>query len=310
MQLIDADATRAALPLPALIDALERMHREGCDVPPRQMLAVGSGADAATLLVMPAWQSGGLLGVKTVHVAPANAARGLPALHASYLLSDAATGVPLALLDGGELTARRTAAVAALAARRLAPPGARRLLVVGAGRVAALLAPAYLAVRPIDTVRVWARRPAAAEALAASWRAEGLSAAPAADLDAALADADIVASATLAESPLVTGRRLAPGSHLALIGSFTPTMREADDDALRGAAIYVDSEEALAKSGDLATPLAAGVIARGAVRGTLADLCRGTAPLPDPGERTVFKSVGNALQDLAAARLVHDGRRG
>ena len=303
MKLFDAAATAAALSFDALVPALRSMFANGCEVPPRQVLTIESpGGTAMTSLLMPAWVPGRYYGLKCINVAPGNAARGLPGLHASYLLHDAVTGVPLALIDGSELTNRRTAAASALAAAWLAREDARHLLVVGAGRVAALLPAAYRAVRPITRVTVWARRPAAAAALAAAWRAQGLDAAVAPELAPAVAAADIVSCATLATEPLVHGRWLARGSHLDLIGSFTPAMREADDDCFRGAAIHIDTEEALVKSGDLLGPMSRGVFAAGDVRGTLAALARGEVRgRGSDDERTVFKSVGTALEDLAAA---------
>ena len=303
MKLFDAAATAAALPFDTLVPALRSMFAQGCEVPPRQVLTIESpGGPALTSLVMPAWVPGSYYGLKCINVAPGNAERGLPGLHASYLLHDAVTGVPLALIDGGELTNRRTAAASALAASWLARADARQLLVVGAGRVAALLPAAYRAVRPITRVTVWARRLAAAEALATAWRARGFDAAAVPELAPAVAAADIVSCATLATAPLVQGRWLARGSHLDLIGSFTPAMREADDDCFRDATIFVDTEEALVKSGDLLGPMSRGVFAAGDVRGTLAALARGAAHgRGDGDERTVFKSVGTALEDLAAA---------
>ena len=308
MRILDAAATARALPFGALIAALRARFAAGCTVPPRHVHQIGD----TTSLLMPAWavdaDGRGRYGVKIINVAPGNRARGLPALHASYLLHDAATGAPLALLDGDALTARRTAAASALAASWLARSDADRLLVIGAGRVAAMLPLAYREVRALRHVSVWARSPAAAEKLAGEWRALGLPAEAAAELDTALGEADIVSCATLATSPIVRGRFLAPGSHLDLIGSFTPRMREADDDALRGAAVYVDTDEAPKKSGDLLDPIAAGVLKPDAIRGTLETLARGTAPgRLDDTERTVFKSVGSALEDLAAAMLAVDG---
>ena len=244
--------------------------------------------------------------MKVINIAPGNAARGLPGLHASYLLHDAVTGVPVALIDGDVLTARRTAAVAALAARELARPDANRLLVVGAGRIAALLPAAYAAVRAITHVDVWARRPEQAAALAGQLRRQGVNAHAAPDLAMAAMQAHIVACATLATAPVLQGEWLAAGTHVDLIGSFTPAMREADDRCLAQAdRLFIDSDDALQKSGELLVPLASGAIPSDHVRGTLAQLLRGErgGPRP-PGERTVFKSVGSALQDLAAAMLV------
>jgi len=310
MHIADAQATRAALPFARLVPALRRAFAEGCAVPPRQAHVVGTtDGSACTSLIMPAWSRPGSAarhyGVKIVNIAPGNAARGLPGLHAGYLLFDALSGVPLACIDGSVLTTRRTAAASALAASFLARAGARRLLVVGAGAVARVLPDAYRAVRPIEQVTVWARAPDKAAALAETLRAEGFVAKAENDLAAAVAQSDIVSCATLATEPLVQGRWLAPGSHLDLIGSFAPQMREADDDCFAGASLFVDTDEALQKSGDLLGPLARGVIDAARQHGTLADLCAGNLPgRQGPLERTVFKSVGTALEDLAAAVLV------
>ena len=308
MQHFDARATRNALPFARLIPALQRMFAEGCEVPARHVHQIGApDGGVMSSLVMPAWQNGRCYGVKVVNVAPGNAARGLPGLHSCYLLFDATTGVPRALIDGSVLTARRTAAASALAASFLARSDSRRLLVVGAGAVARLLPEAYRTVLPIEQVRVWARSMPKAAALAAELRASGMQAEAAPDLAAAVGAADIVSCATLATEPLVQGRWLRPGSHLDLIGSFTPAMREADDACFAGARLYVDTDEALRKSGDLLGPMARGVFDASMVCGTLGGLCQGDAAgRLSPQERTVFKSVGTALEDLAAAMLVHE----
>jgi ornithine cyclodeaminase len=177
--------------------------------------------------------------------------------------------------------------------------------VVGAGRIAQLLPEAYRAVRPIERVSVWARRPDEARQLADQCRAQGFQAEAVTDLAAACAEADIVSCATLSTEALVRGAWLPPGSHLDLIGSFTPAMREADDAAFLNARVFVDPEEALKKSGDLIRPMARGVLSADDVRGTLTTLCKGVATARKSAEdRTVFKSVGTALEDLAAAMLV------
>ena len=306
MRIFDAAATRAALPFDRLIAAIERLFISGCAVPTRHThtLETADGA-GATVLIMPAWQTGRYLGIKTVNIFPGNGARGLPGLHSTYMLYDAETGQPLALLDGDEITSRRTAAASALAARKLARPDARRLLVLGAGRVARLLPYAHTQLRSIDEIAVWARDAAKAESLAAAWRADGLNAHATGDLQAAVAQADIVSSATLATSPLLQGAWLRQGSHLDLIGSFTPQMREADDACFVDADVYVDTDEAPRKSGDLLAPLSRGVLHEADIRGTLAELCR--APVQrDAARRSVFKAVGTALEDLAAAVLVYE----
>ncbi len=306
MRHFDAAATRAALGFERLIPALERMFAGGCEVPLRHSHVVaGPHGGTMTVLIMPAWQ-GRYLGIKTVSIAPGNAALGLPGLHSTYLLYDATTGAPLASIDGDEITSRRTAAASALAASRLARPDARRLLVVGTGKVAALMAPAMRTVLPIEHVDIWGRSREKTEALANRLRDQGFAASATPDLAAAAAHADVVSCATLSTEPLVRGEWLRPGSHLDLIGSFTPSMREADDRCFAGASIYVDTEEALQKSGELLGPMSRGVFGKLDVRGTLADLCLDQAPgRTDATERTVFKSVGTALEDLAAGTLVY-----
>lgn len=311
MHLFDAEATRRALPYPALIEALRARFAAGCEVPQRHVhsLPAADGTPAGTMLIMPAWVPGGRLGIKTVHVFPGNAARGLPALHATYALFDAGTGVPLAQLDGSELTTRRTVAASALAASFLARGDARTLLVVGAGRLAREVPAAMRTARPgLATVRVWNHRFERAQALAREWRAQGLDAEAVADLEPAVRAADIVSCVTLSTAALVHGAWLAPGAHLDLVGGFTPQMRECDGQALRRARVWVDTPEALAKAGDLLQAAAEGDFDPAATQGTLGDLCAGRIDgRRDAGEITLFKSVGTALEDLAAAELAFDG---
>ena len=233
---------------------------------------------------------------------------GLNAVASTYLLCDGATGAHLAIIDGNEITGRRTAAASALAGRYLARPEASRLLIVGSGHVAGLMAEAWRAVRPIASVAVWNVRPAGAERLAAELRAQGFAATAATDLEAAVGAADIVSCATLSHTPLVHGAWLRPGTHLDLVGAYMPTMRESDDDAVRRASVFIDTDAALAEAGDITQPLRDGVIGPEAIRGTLFSMCRGEVPgRRDAAEITLFKSVGSAIEDLAAAALVVGG---
>ncbi len=311
MRLIDATAAAAALPFGALIAALRTRFIEGCEVPLRHGHAIPAADPAAgaagTLLLMPAWRPGRRIVVKLVSVFPGNAARGLPALHSVVLLLDAGNGKPLAMIDGDTITSRRTAAASALAASLLARPDASRLLVVGAGRVAALMPAAMRAVRPVRQVSVWARRPNAAQALADQLAADGFDAQACTELEQAARAAHIVSCATLSTEPLISGHWLQAGTHLDLVGGFTPQMREADAACFAGARVVVDTLEATVKSGDWLQAAAAGTVDPGPPS-TLADLCRGAASGREhEGERTLFKSVGTALEDLAAAELAFDG---
>jgi ornithine cyclodeaminase len=300
---IDGPAVHAALDWPVLVAALGEAFRTGANAPVRSSLPLNPAGDR--LLIMPAWDAESL-GVKVVTVFPRNPARGLASVSALYLLSDATTGHPLAFLDGEALTLRRTAAASALAATFLARHDARRLLVIGTGALAPFMAEAHCAVRRIEAVAVWGRSPARAEAAAAGLRARGLPATRAADLAHALAAADIVTAATTAREPLVRGALVRPGTHVDLVGAFTPDMRESDDALIAGAEVFVDTfDGALREAGDLVQPIASGSIDRAHVRAELADLARGRHPgRRSAAEITVFKSVGTALEDLCAARLV------
>ena len=308
LRVYSAAEVHAALPWHALARALEAAFVAGAtEVPLRHAHALGAGG---SLLLMPAW-SAQALGIKLVTVMPQAAAQGLPSVQASYLLSDRHTGAPLALLDGEALTVRRTAAASALAARRLARADARRLLMVGAGHLAPWLVRAHLALQPsLLRVSIWARRGDRAEALAQQLRSEGIAAEAVADLAAAVARADVLSCATTATVPLVQGAWLQCGTHLDLVGGFRPDMREVDDAAIsRCDCIVVDTRAgALAEAGDLVQPLARGIITLDRIAGDLAELLRGDcAGRTHDDQVTLFKSVGTALEDLAAARLVVGG---
>ena len=308
MLIIGPEALRQALDWPSAIAAIAAMFRDGCEAPVRHHHKVEvPGAPAATLLLMPAWSRGQYIGVKVANVFPGNAAIGLPAVSASFMLFSGQTGELLALLDGGELTARRTVATSALAVSYLARPNAARLLIVGTGRLARLLAFSHSAVRPLRRVMVWGRDAAKAAALAREIEAQGLPAMAARDLAAAVAEADIVSCATLSEAPIVRGEWLRPGTHLDLIGGFTPAMREADDEAVKRSSVFVDTYDgATTEAGDIVSPLRSGVLARSGIQADLHDLARGRHPgRTRPDEITFFKSVGAALEDLAAAGLAY-----
>lgn len=308
MLTLDADAVREALDWRSTIAALEAMFRDGCQMPTRHHHKVEvPGAAAATLLLMPAWSEGGYLGVKVVNVFPGNADRGLPAVTGVYLLFSAATGAVLATIDGAELTARRTAAASALAARYLARDDASRLLVIGTGRLAGNLAAAHAAVRPIRDVAIWGRDRNKAAAIADALSGSGLTASPCDDLAEAIGAADIVSCATLTHDPLVLGKWLKPGTHVDLVGGFTPAMREADDEVIRRASVFVDTRAgAMSEAGDIVVPLQNGTLSAAGIRADLFDLARGRhGGRASRDEITVFKSVGAALEDLAAAALAY-----
>lgn len=304
MQVFDAAAVHAALPWPALAAAIERAFvADGSTAPQVPLRHVhGLSSEHDTLLLMPAWDDA-LIVTKLVTVMPAAA----QAVQASVLVLERASGRLLALLDGDAVTVRRTAATSALAASRLARPEATRLLVVGCGHLAPWMARAHAALRPgLERIGIWGRDGKRAQALAAQLAAEGLPAEAVIDLPSAVAAAHIVCCATTASEPLVHGAWLQSGTHLDLVGAFRKTMREVDDQAVVRSRCFCDTVVgALAEAGDLVQPIAHGVVDRSHVVAELAQLLRGTVPGRQHAEQiTLFKSVGTALEDLAAARCV------
>jgi ornithine cyclodeaminase len=263
---------------------------------------------------MPAWtdlgaagtSDGGYIGVKVVTVSPDNNAVGKPAVMGVYLLLDGRTGETKALIDGQRLTLWRTASASALAADYLARKDASKLLIVGAGALSPFLARAHSAVRPVREIRIWNRTAANAEKAVAKLAGLGLSVTVAEDLDTALGWADIVSAATITTVPLVKGALLKPGTHVDLVGAFTPTMRESDDEAIRRARVYVDTRAGATKeAGDIVQALASGALTPEAIVADLHELARGEKKGRESADEiTLFKSVGAALEDLAAAVAV------
>lgn len=308
---VDAATTERYLEYGALIDALADAFRAGCTVPLRHHHTIDKqGEPDATLLVMPSWSletdACPLIGVKLVTVFPGNASRNIPGLTSIYILFDGTTGRQVAQIDGNTITCRRTVATSALAARFLAREDASRLLVLGAGKVASLLPDAYRAVRPIIHVDVWDRTRDNAITLVNRLRRDGIEATVVDDLSQAVPQADIVTSATLATEPLIEGSWLRPGTHVDLIGAFTPEMREAGDDVIGMSSLFIDTPDALQEAGELVQAIGRGVISPGSVQGTLAQLCRGEAAgRTTPEAITCFKAVGSGLADLAAAKLLY-----
>jgi alanine dehydrogenase len=305
---IDAAAVSRALPWDALIAALDQAFRSSFQAPERHIHAITTpGQPEATALLMPAWIEGEAYGVKLVNVFPGNAQSGLPAVNGIYVLFSGTTGVPLAVMDGSVLTARRTAATSALAARYLSRADSHCLTIFGTGRLAPMLAEAHCSIRPIDQILIVGRDMAKSEALASALSTKlGVAASAATDAVTACAAADIISCATLSTEPLVRGAWLKPGTHVDLVGAFKPSMRECDAEAVRRAEVFIDTiGGSKAEAGDLLQAEREGAFVWSDVSADLANLTRGIHPgRTDATAITLFKSVGCAIEDLAAARLV------
>lgn len=305
MNIFKTQAVEQALPWPGLIEAIEKLFLQGAEVPQRQALTIQlPGGGEGTLLLMPAWIGGDSIGVKAVTFFPGNTALGLSTISAAYLLFDGATGAIRAAMDGDAITVRRTAATSAAAAKRLIRPDARRLLVIGTGQLSANLIEAHATVHAYDHIEVYGRSPGKAQAVVAAVGKAGITATVATDLEASVRSADVISCCTSATSPVVHGAWLKPGAHLDLVGAFKDDMRECDDETVRRAAIFVDARPGALLAGDLSQPLRADVITETAILADFRDLVSGTHPgRRNAAEITLFKSVGNALEDLAAARM-------
>jgi ornithine cyclodeaminase/alanine dehydrogenase-like protein (mu-crystallin family) len=275
-----------------------------------------AGTDPCKFLMMPSWTdmsargpAGAFVGLKTVLVVPDNGRRDLPTVQAGYQLFSGETGETLALIDGRELTARRTACASALAADYLAKPGATRLTLIGAGVVGAHLVHAHASVRPIKSVRIYNRSRDKAEALAEALSRDGFEATvPSVPLAESIAWADIVSSATTATEPIIRGDWLKAGVHVDVMGAFKPTMREVDGKGVERASVFVDTREgALSEAGDIMLAIAEGRFAPERIVADLKELCTGShRGRTREEEITLFKSSGTALEDLACAVMLHD----
>lgn len=290
-----------------LVDDLARMHRESPADLQDMLLEQPGQMDKDYCLIRAAWQGGAALGVKIASVFPANVSHDLPAIHAAYILFDGINGVPVRSIDGNALTYLKTAADSALGSQLLARPDCRRLLMVGAGAMAPYLIEAHCTVHPqIEEIRIWNRSVGRRDALLGQIN-NGRHAEAADDLAEAVAWADLVCCATMTSEPLIQGQWLRPGTHLDLVGAFRKDMREADDEALRRAQVFVDSRKTtIGEIGELVIPMEAGVISEEDVLGDLYDLCANKTGRQNPKDITLFKNGGGGHLDLMTARHIEN----
>jgi ornithine cyclodeaminase len=305
MRLITAADIRRLLTFPVLVDALEAAHRR----PKMQVNDTFLGSEKELYFVRSAVDAGRFMASKMITSFPANLAGGrLPAVQATVALFDGANGAPLAVIDGTELTYWRTAADSALGARLLSRPDPNTVLVVGAGEIAKWLVRAHRVVRPsIARVLIWNRTAERAAALADLLKAEGVAAETVTDLDAVTREADLITTCTRSHVPLIKGANLRPGTHLDLVGGYTPQTREADDEAARRSLIFTDRREsAFHGVGDILSPIASGAIKESDVLGDHYDLVPGTVQgRRGANDITFFKNAGGGHLDLMTAEVIY-----
>ncbi|MDP9467476.1 MAG: ornithine cyclodeaminase family protein [Chloroflexota bacterium] len=309
MRILDAAAVRAAAPMPQLLDAVEAAYRDVAArrdrSPIRSRIPMGGG----DLILMPGVREGGAgASVKLVTVMPDNAARGLPTIHAVVAWFNAESGEPLAILDGATVTAMRTGAASGVGTRLMARPDARVLALFGVGAQAAWQVRAVMAARPIEEVRVYARTQPRREAFVADLAQElgpGVAVVASRSAEDAVREADVVCCATTSSQPIFSAEWVSPGTHVNGVGSFRLEMVEVPPELFgRAALVAVDSREAaLEEAGELVAAMRAGVLAAdGFIE--IGEVDRAWAATRDPSAITIFKSVGLAIQDVAAAELV------
>jgi ornithine cyclodeaminase len=301
MRIITAEDIRKTATWPLVIEALRAGHLRPKAKTGDTLLEAGN----RKMLVRSGWIEGVAAGVKAVTVFPDNQPPH-PSVQGQVLLFDDETGAVSAILDGTEITRWKTAGDSALGADCLARPDVETMLMVGAGAMAEPLIRAHLTVRPsIGRVTIWNRTPERADDLARRLGDLEAGVEVAADLDAALAETDLVSCATMTVDPIISGALLKPGCHVDLVGAYTPEMREADDETLTRGRLFVDSyDTTVDEIGELIIAMAAGVIAREDVLGDLHALVEGRAGRQTAGEITLFKNGGGAHLDIMTAEAI------
>jgi len=303
MRFVDAAEVRKVLTFPNLVASLEAAHRR-----PKVEVQDGFlGTEKEQYFVRHAVDRGRFMASKLITSFPANLAGGkLPTVQAVCVLFDGTNGRPLVVIDGTEITYWRTAADSALGAKLLAPTEPQTLLVVGAGEMSKWLTRAHCTVRPsLRRVLIWNRTPERAAEVAALLAQEGIAVEVTRDLEAATRAADISTTCTRSHDPMIKGANLKRGAHLDLVGGYTPETREADDEAVRRALVFVDRRESASGVGDILQPITNGVIGEIDVLGDLYDLVGGTvAGRRSPDDITFFKNAGGGHLDLMTSEVV------
>jgi len=315
IRILTAEDVREALPMDVAIEAMRRAFAElssgSACVPPRGHMDFASH-DGVALIMSASSPGTGRIGLKAITLFGGNPAQGLPRIHAVVLLLDAATGVPLALLDGASLTAIRTGAGSGVATDLLARSDAKTVAILGAGVQGRTQLEAVCAVRRIEQARVYdpASETAARFAREMTERL-GVPVETAQSASQALAEADIVCAATVSETPAFADADLRPGTHVNAIGSYKPHVQEVPSATVARARVVVDHRDsALAETGDLLIPISEGLFDAARIHAEIGEIILGRAPgRGSDDEITLYKAVGVAVQDLAAASRAFDRAR-
>ncbi|WP_438424901.1 ornithine cyclodeaminase family protein [Aquimarina macrocephali] len=262
----------------------------------------------STLLLMPAWNPGKEAGVKVVTVSPENGQFDLPSIQGTYLYMDAIKGTIKAIMEAKSLTVKRTASASALASSYLSKTDASSLLMIGTGALSTNLIKAHASVRPIKTVYIWGRNYEKAKKISTELEEEDFEIHAIHAIEEKISEVDIISCATLSKTPLVLGKYLKTGQHVDLVGAYKKDMREADNESIKKATVFVDTfQGGLKESGDIVIPLKEGILKEDDIAADLFELCsKAKQGRTSDSEITIFKSVGHALEDLAAATYYYN----
>jgi len=312
MKIISAAQVNEVLQPKVLVAKLKQAFASDIETPLRQHFDIDNPESdrETTLLMMPSWQAGTDIGVKLVTVVPESYKYDLPSIQGVYTLMDAVKGGVKAMIDAPSLTAKRTAAASALASSFMSNEGTASMLMIGTGTLSPELIRAHCSVRPIKLVKVWGRSREKALAVIETVKnlpeLAGVCFEAVTDLDLAISTVDLISCATMSQTPLIKGQLLKAGQHLDMVGAYRPDMREADDDCIRRSTIIVDNYKgALKETGDIKIPLDSGLLKVEDIKADLFELCKQDVTFNrNLDDITMFKSVGHALEDLAAAQLV------
>ena len=290
-----------------IITEIKKSYKKSFKVPPRVIHEIKNKINPGNLFIMPAWENDKYIGVKVSTSFPSNTKINKPSIHGRYILFSSKTGIALAVIDGAELTAIRTVASAALATSILSRKDASSMLIVGTGKLASKIPFFYRSVRSIKTFYVWGRNFYKAKKLCDYFKKKKINAIPVKNINEVSKIVDIISCVTPSKKSLVLGKDVSKGCHIDLVGSFNTSMRESDDNLIKRGRVFFDNKEGgFKEAGDVLIPLKKKLISKSHIKGDFYDLIQGRIKGREHDQQvTIYKSVGDALQDYCIARYFY-----